>query len=145
MLDRGERERKRALNARSPVWRNHKAPLAECADVGQCIEGRCPPPYAVDVRCSTYFLFISFFLSFSPYTVAFRRRILYPRPGLVPGLSIPHRSDTCRTVLRGSHVSRDDRKRTKASPPALARFALRQGKKKKRKTKKKDERCTLEL
>lgn len=112
------------------MWRNHKAPLAERADVGQCIEGRCPPPCAIDVRCSTYFLFISFFLSFSPHTVAFCRRILYPRPGLVPGLSIPHRPDTRRTVLRGSHVSRDDRKRTKVSSPAPARFALLEDRKK---------------
>lgn len=66
MLEARER---RALSVRSTVWRNHKAPLCrECADVGQCIEGRCPPPYAVDVRYSMYFLFISFFLSFSPST-----------------------------------------------------------------------------
>lgn len=124
--------RERALAHAESAWRNHKAPLAER---GRRTVHRGSMP-SVRHRCSVLYVFslyllLSLFLSPYTHTHTHRgRRILYPRPGLVPGLSIPHRPDTRRIRSLEARVSLPMIEKGRKSPLPPPRVSLLQEKKK---------------
>lgn len=122
--ERERRERPSFSARRESVWRNHKAPLAERADVGQCNRGSMPSNRAPSMfgALRIFSLSPSFSLSLPTHAAWLSAAGYYIlAPALSPG-SLFHIGRIL--VGRSPREARDDRKRTKASPLPPPRVSL---------------------